>query len=152
MVARKTIAENRKARHEYLIEEVFEAGLVLSGTEVKSLREGRSTINESYASPERGAIWLINANIPEYAPAQRFNHEPRRPRKLLLKQREIDKLTGAVQKEGRTIVPLKMFFNERGLAKIEIALATGKKLHDKRDTEKNRDWQRQKARIMREKG
>jgi SsrA-binding protein len=152
MPERKTIAENRKARHEYQIEEVFEAGLMLTGTEVKSLREGRSTIHESYASPERGAIWLINANIPEYAPAQRFNHEPRRARKLLLKQRQIDKLTGAVQKEGRTIIPLKMFFNERGLAKIEIALATGKKLHDKRESEKSRDWDRQKARIMREKG
>jgi SsrA-binding protein len=152
MAARRNVAENRKARHEYQIEETLEAGLVLTGTEVKALREGRATIHESYASPEKGAIYLINANIPEYAPAQRFNHEPRRARKLLLKQREIDKLTGAVQREGRTIIPLRLYFNDRGVAKLEIALATGKKLHDKRQTEKDRDWQRNKARIMREKG
>lgn len=152
MPARKVIADNRRARHEYHIEDTFEAGLVLTGTEVKALREGRATIHESYASAEDGAVYLINAHIPEYAPAQRFNHEPRRRRKLLLHQREIDKLTGAVQREGRTIVPLKLFFNERGMAKLEIALATGKKLHDKRQTAKDRDWQRQKARLLREKG
>jgi len=152
MANSRSIADNRKARHEYHVEETFEAGIVLTGTEVKALREGRASIHESYASPEDGAIYLINAHIPEYAPAQRFNHEPRRRRKLLLKQREINKLTGSVQREGRTIVPLRMYFNSRGLAKLEIALATGKKLHDKRQTAKDRDWQRQKARLMREKG
>lgn len=146
------IAENRKARHNYFIEETFEAGLVLTGTEVKSLREGKANIAESYASDENGEIFLINAYIPEYSQGNRNNHAPRRPRKLLLSKREIGKLMGAVQREGMTIIPLKLYFNKRGLAKLQLALAKGKKVHDKRQTSKTRDWQRQKARLMREKG
>ena len=149
---RKIVAENRKARFNYAIEEVFEAGIELRGTEVKSLRAGRSTIAESYATDEGGEIILINANIPEYGQASYFNHEPKRPRKLLLRKREIAKLIIAVQRDGMTIVPLKMYFNDRGKAKIEIALAKGKKLHDKRESEKNKDWNRDKARLMRDKG
>jgi SsrA-binding protein len=149
---RKIVAENRKARFNYAIGETFEAGLQLVGTEVKSLRQRKANIAESYISPERGAIWLINSNIPEYAQANRFNHEPKRARKLLLHKKEVNKLSGAVQREGMTIVPLKLYFNERGLAKLELALAQGKKLHDKRESEKARDWQREKGRLMREKG
>ena len=149
---RKIVAENRKARFNYSIGETFEAGLQLVGTEVKSLRQRKANIAESYVSPERGAIWLINSNIPEYAQANRFNHEPKRARKLLLHKKEVNKLSGAVQREGMTIVPLKLYFNERGMAKLELALAQGKKLHDKRETEKARDWQREKGRLMREKG
>jgi SsrA-binding protein len=149
---RKIVAENRKARFNYQIGETFEAGLQLAGTEVKSLRQSRANIAESYVAPERGEIWLINANIPEYLKANRFNHEPRRPRKLLLHKRQVNRLAGAVQREGMTIVPLRLYFNERGRAKLEIALAQGKKVHDKRETEKARDWQREKGRLMREKG
>jgi SsrA-binding protein len=149
---RKIVAENRKARFNYQIGETFEAGLQLAGTEVKSLRQSRANIAESYVAPERGEIWLINANIPEYLQANRFNHEPRRPRKLLLHKRQMNRLAGAVQREGMTIVPLRLYFNERGRAKLEIALAQGKKVHDKRETEKARDWQREKGRLMREKG
>ena len=149
---RKIVADNRKARFNYLIGETFEAGIQLAGTEVKSLRQSKATIAESYVSPERGEIWLINANIPEYLQANRFNHEPKRARKLLLSKRQIGRLMGAVQREGMTIVPLKLYFNERGMAKVEIALATGKKLHDKRETEKARDWAREKGRLIREKG
>ena len=149
---RKIVADNRKARFNYLIGETFEAGIQLAGTEVKSLRQSKATIAESYVSPERGEIWLINANIPEYLQANRFNHEPKRPRKLLLNKRQIGRLMGAVQREGMTIVPLRLYFNERGMAKVEIALATGKKLHDKRETEKARDWAREKGRLIREKG
>ena len=149
---RKIIADNRKARFNYEIGEAVEAGIALTGTEVKSLRESRANIAESYVSPEGGEVWLINANIPEYKQASRFNHEPRRARKLLLHKRQIDRLVGAVQREGMTIVPLKLYFNARGMAKVEIALAKGKQLHDKRETEKKRDWQREKARLMREKG
>jgi SsrA-binding protein len=149
---RKIVAENRKARFNYAIGETFEAGLQLVGTEVKSLRQRKANIAESYVSPERGAIWLINSNIPEYAQANRFNHEPKRARKLLLHKKEVNKLAGAVQREGMTIVPLKLYFNERGMAKLELALAQGKKLHDKRESEKARDWQREKGRLMREKG
>jgi SsrA-binding protein len=149
---RAQVAENRRARFDYAIEDSFEAGMVLTGTEVKALREGRANITESYASPEKGELWLINAYIPEYGPANRFNHPPRRPRKLLVKRRELSKLMGAVERQGRTIVPLKLYFNDRGLAKLEIALAVGKKTHDKRDAVKTRDWQRDKARLMREKG
>ncbi len=149
---RKIVADNRKARFNYLIGETFEAGIQLAGTEVKSLRQSKATIAESYVSPERGEIWLINANIPEYLQANRFNHEPKRPRKLLLNKRQIGRLMGAVQREGMTIVPLKLYFNERGMAKLEIALAQGKKLHDKRETEKARDWAREKGRLIREKG
>ena len=149
---RTIIADNRKARYNFEIGEVLEAGIALTGTEVKSLRQSKANIAESYVSPEGGEIWLINANIPQYLQASRFNHEPRRPRKLLLHKREIAKLIVAAQQQGMTIVPLKLYFNDRGVAKIEIALARGKKLHDKRETEKKRDWQREKARLLREKG
>jgi SsrA-binding protein len=149
---RKIVAENRKARFNYLIGETFEAGIQLAGTEVKSLRQGKANIAESYVSPERGEVWLINANIPEYLQANRFNHEPTRPRKLLLHKRQVNRLLGAVQREGMTVVPLRLYFNDRGRAKVEIALAQGKKLHDKRETEKARDWQREKGRLLREKG
>ena len=149
---RKIVADNRKARFNYLIGETFEAGIQLHGSEVKSLRSSRAAIAESYVSPERGEIFLINATIPVYAQAGRFNHEPKRPRRLLLNKREIGKLMGAVEREGMTIVPLRLYFNERGMAKVEIALAQGKKLHDKRETEKKRDWEREKGRLMREKG
>jgi len=147
----KTVAENRKARYSYFIEDTMEAGIVLTGTEVKALRQGRANIAESYASPEGDELWLINAHIPEYKSGNRNNHEPTRRRKLLLKRREIDRLASARQKEGMTLVPLKLYFNERGLAKLSVGLAKGKKLHDKRATEKNRDWQRQKQRLLREK-
>ena len=150
--AQRLIAENRKARFNFEISETFEAGIMLSGTEVKSLRGGKITIAESYASPKAGELWLVNADIPEYDKAHQFNHERRRPRKLLLSRRQIDKLAQAVEREGMTIVPLKLYFNPRGRAKVEVALARAKKLHDKRDTEKARDWQRDKARLMRDKG
>jgi SsrA-binding protein len=148
----KVIAENRKARFNYEIGEVVEAGIALTGTEVKSLRQGKATIAESYADAKGGEIWLVNANIPEYLQASRFNHAPKRPRKLLLHRRQIDKLAAAVEREGMTIVPLKMFFNDKGRAKIEIALGRGKKLHDKRETEKKRSWERERGRLMRLKG
>jgi SsrA-binding protein len=148
----KTVAENRKARHEYIIEDVFEAGIALTGTEVKSLRFGEGSIGEAYAEVKGDEVWLINANIPEFSHGNRFNHEPRRPRKLLLHAREIDKLHGAVARQGMTLVPLSIYFNERGRAKVELALAKGKKLHDKREAERDRDWKRQQARILRERG
>lgn len=147
---RKVIADNRKARFNYEIGETFEAGIQLLGTEVKSLRANKATIGEAYVSPENGEIWLINSFIPEYTQANQFNHDPRRHRKLLLHRKEMTKLMNAVQREGMTIVPLKMYFNGRGMAKLEVALAKGKKIHDKRETEKKRDWQRQKARLLRE--
>ncbi|MEL6364490.1 MAG: SsrA-binding protein SmpB [Pseudomonadota bacterium] len=150
--ARKVVAENRRARREYFIEDEFEAGLMLTGTEVKALREGQANIAESYASPEDGGLWLINANIPEYSGGNRENHEPKRRRKLLLHAREIAKISEAVQRKGYTIAPLQLYFNDRGIAKLSIGLAKGKKLHDKRDTDKSRDWERQKARLLREKG
>jgi len=146
------VSINRRARFDYEIEETFEAGLVLQGSEVKSLREGKANIAESYVSPENDEIWLINSDIPTYGPANRFNHEPRRPRKLLLKRREIGKLTGSVAKEGRTIIPLRLFFNDRGIAKLQIGLARGKKTIDKRETIKQRDWNKQKARLMKDHG
>ncbi len=149
---RKLIAENRRARFDYLIEDTLEAGIQLVGTEVKSLRNGRANIAESYASPENSELWLINATIPEYPPAGQFNHEPRRPRKLLVRSRELKRLMGAVEREGRTLVPLKLYFNPRGIAKLELALAKGKKAHDKRAATKDREWKRQQARLMREKG
>ena len=149
---RKIVAENRRARYNFEIDEVFEAGLVLTGTEVKSLRTGKATIAESYASAERGELFLINATIPEFLQANRFNHEPKRPRKLLMKAREIAKLAISTEREGMTLVPLKIFFNERGIAKLEIAIARGKKLHDKRETEKIRDWNREKSRVLRDRG
>ena len=142
------VAQNRKARHNYFIEETFEAGLSLTGTEVKSLRGGRSTIAESYVTAVEGEAWLVNATIPVYAGGNRNNHEPRRPRKLLLHRSQVNKLIGAIQREGRTVVPLQVYFNPRGRAKIEIALVTGKQAHDKRQTIKDRDWQRQRARLL----
>lgn len=148
--AKKLIAENRRARFDFEIEEVFEAGIVLKGTEVKSLREGRANIAESYASSENGGIWLINSYIPEYGPASRFNHEPRRHRKLLLKTREINKLLGAIERQGRTLVPTKLYFSH-GLAKLELALAKGKKSQDKRDTTADREWKIKQGRILRDK-
>ncbi len=149
----KIAAQNRKARFNYEIGEVFEAGIALTGSEVKSLRTGKATIAESYADAHDGEIWLINANIPEYKQAgPYYNHEPKRQRKLLLHKRQINKLLGAVEREGMTLIPLKLYFNERGRAKLEIALARGKKLHDKRETSKKRDWERQKSRLMRQKG
>jgi SsrA-binding protein len=146
------IAENRRARFDYFLEDKLEAGLSLTGTEVKALREGRANIAESYASAEGREIVLINAYIPEYANANRFNHEPRRPRKLLLHRRQIDRLLGAVQREGRTIVPTRLYWDAKGRAKLEIALAKGKKTQDKRQAEADRDWARDKARLMRDKG
>ena len=148
----KVVADNRKARFNYAIAETFEAGIALTGTEVKSLRQGKATIAESFAGPREGEFWLFNANIPEYLQANRFNHAPKRPRKLLLHAREISKLVGAVEREGMTVVPLKMYFNARGRAKVELALARGKKLHDKRETEKKRMWDRERGRLLREKG
>ena len=148
----RVAADNRRARFNYEIGQTFEAGLALTGTEVKSLREGRSNITDSYAGERGGELWLYNAYIPEYLQANRFNHETRRPRKLLLHKREIDRLAGAVQREGMTVVPLKIYFNDRGRAKVELALARGKKMHDKRETEKKRDWNREKARVMRDRG
>ena len=142
-------ADNRKARFNYEIGQTFEAGIALTGTEVKSLRGGKATIGESYAGEMNGEIYLFNAYIPEYLEANRFNHETRRPRKLLLHKREVNKLIGAVQREGMTVVPLKVYFNERGRAKVEVALARGKKLHDKRETERSRDWQREQGRLLR---
>ena len=152
MSVTKLIAENRRARYDYFIEEVFEAGLVLTGSEVKSLREGRANIAESYASAEGEAIILINADIPPFKHGNRFNHEPRRPRKLLLHKKEIGKMMGAVNREGQTLIPLKLYFNEKGLAKLEVGIAKGKKLHDKREAAADRDWARDKARLMRDKG
>jgi SsrA-binding protein len=144
----KIVAENRKARFNYEIIDTYEAGLALTGTEVKALREGKANIAESYASDEGNEIWLINSHLPEYLQANRFNHEPRRRRKLLLNKREINRLRQAINREGMTLVPLKIYFNEKGRAKLELALAKGKKLHDKRETEKERDWNRQKSRLL----
>ena len=148
----KVVADNRKARFNYEIGETFEAGIALTGTEVKSLRQGKATIAESYADSRGGELWLVNANIPEYLQGGRFNHAPKRPRKLLLHKRQIDKLSGAVEREGMTLVPLKLYFNEKGRAKLELALARGKKLHDKRETEKKRTWDRERGRLLRSKG
>lgn len=148
----KSVAENRKARFNYEIGEVVEAGIVLTGSEVKSLRLGKATIGESYADAREGAIWLINSNIPEYLQASRYNHTPKRPRKLLLHQRQIDKFATAIEREGMTLVPLKLYFNEQGRAKVEIALGKGKKMHDKRETLKKRSWDRERGRLMRDKG
>jgi SsrA-binding protein len=151
-MAGRVIAENRRARFDYFLEDAVEAGLALTGTEVKSLRNGRANIAESYADVQGDEIVLINADIPPYAQGNRFNHEPRRPRKLLLHRKQIEKLIGAVQREGRTLIPVKLYWNDKGLAKLELALAKGKKLHDKREVAAERDWQRDKARLMREKG
>ncbi len=148
----RSIAENRRARFDFEIMETFEAGIMLQGSEVKSLRTGKANIADSYASNEGGEIFLINGYIPEYTQAGRFNHETRRPRKLLLHAREIKKLIGSIQRDGLTLVPLKLYFNDRGIAKLQIALARGKKIHDKRQTQKDRDWNRQKSRLLRERG
>ena len=148
----KVVAENRKARFNYAIEDTVEAGIALTGTEVKSIRNGKTTIAESYADTKGGEIWLINSNITEYLQAGRFNHTPKRPRKLLLHKRQINKLIGAVERDGMTLVPLKLYFNDKGRAKVELALAKGKKLHDKRESEKKRDWDREKGRLLRQKG
>ena len=148
----KVVAENRRARFDYFLEEFFEAGVALAGTEVKSLRTGQGNIADSYAELKDGEVWLINANIPEFSHGNRFNHEPKRPRKLLLKAREIKKLTGAVQRGGFTLIPMQIYFNERNRAKVELALARGKKLHDKRETTKEREWARDKARLLRDRG
>jgi SsrA-binding protein len=149
---RKVVAENRKARYNYFIEETLEAGIMLAGSEVKSLRLGQSNIAESYAEAKEGEMYLVNAYIPEYKQASYLNHESRRPRKLLLRKREIERLSAAIRRGGMTVVPLRLYFNDRGRAKLELGLAKGKKLVDKRETEKARDWQKQKARLMREKG
>ena len=142
-------ALNRRARHDYLIEDKLEAGLVLHGTEVKSLRQGGASIAEAYADVQSGELFLVNANIPEYKASAHFNHQPRRPRKLLLHRKQVDRLLGAVKREGVTIVPLALYFNERGRAKVELGLATGKRKSDKRQAERDRDWQRNKARLLR---
>ena len=149
--ARKVVADNRKARFNYEIGETIEAGIALTGSEVKSLRAGKATIGESYADTRDGEVWLINANIPEYLQAGRFNHSPKRPRKLLLHKNQMNKLIGAVQRKGTTLIPLSVYFNDRGIAKVELGVATGKKQHDKRQTEKERDWQREKSRVMSDK-
>ncbi len=148
----RAVAENRKARFAYEILDTYEAGLVLTGTEVKSLREGQANIQESYASAEDGEIWLINSYLPEYLQGNRFNHEPRRRRKLLLNKKEMARLAQGVDREGMTMVPLKIYFNDRGRAKLLLGLAKGKKLHDKRETEKKRDWAREKSRLLKERG
>ena len=146
------IAQNRRARRDYIIEETLEAGIALMGTEVKSLRGGKVSLAEAYAGPKDGDLYLLNCTIDEYPNSRHFNHEPRRPRKLLVHRRERDRLLGAVKREGVTLVPLKIYFNARGRAKLQLGLAKGRKKHDKRDLEKTRDWQRQKARVMRDRG
>ena len=148
----RVVADNRKARFNYEIVDTYEAGIALTGTEVKSLRSGKATIGEAYAGPSGEEFFLFNAYIPEYLQANRFNHETKRPRRLLLHRNQINKLLGATQREGFTVIPLKIYFNERGMAKVELGLGRGKKLHDKRETEKERSWNREKARLMRDKG
>ena len=152
VISHGLVAENRRSRYDYAIGETMEAGLVLTGTEVKSLRLGKAQITESYASPEKGELWLINAHIPEYLQANRFNHEERRPRKLLVSKKQLVHLGEEVARAGNTIVPLKLYFNERGRAKLLLAVAKGKKLHDKRESEKKRDWGREKGRLLRARG
>lgn len=149
---KKTVAENRRARFDYHIDETFEAGIVLTGTEVKSLRFGEGSIAESYAEVRDGEVWLVNSNVPEFSHGNRFNHEPKRPRKLLLHEREIARLQGSVERKGMTLVPLSIYFNGQGRAKVELALARGKNAADKRQTVKDRDWKREQGRLMREHG
>lgn len=148
-----TVAQNRRARYDYFIDDKIEAGIVLYGTEVKSLREGHASLSEAWAGPREGAIWLNNCHIPEYGNSAKYGtHEVRRPRKLLLHKREIEKLSGAANRQGVTIVPMSIYFNDRGIAKVMLGLARGKRQVDKRQTTKDRDWQRQKARLIREAG
>jgi SsrA-binding protein len=149
---KKVVAENRRARYDYAIDQTFEAGIALTGTEVKSLRFGEGSIAESYAEVKDGEVWLINANVPEFSHGNRFNHEPKRPRKLLLHEREIGKLHGAVARQGMTLVPLSIYFNGRGRAKVELALARGRKAPDKREYEKEKDWKREQGRLLRQHG
>ncbi len=152
LIAGRIAAENRKARHEYSIQDTIEAGIMLLGTEVKSLRDGRANLTESYAGQQEGELFLFNAYIPEYQVKTAFTHEERRPRKLLVHKKEARKLLGAISREGMTIVPLSIFFNDRGLAKVSLGLAKGRKLHDKRAAEKERDWNREKSRVLRNRG
>ena len=149
---KKTVAENRRAKFDYYIEDVMEAGIALTGTEVKSLRFGEGSIAESYAEVRKGEAWLVNSNVPEFSHGNRFNHEPKRPRKLLLHRREVDRLQGAIERKGMTLVPLSIYFNSSGRAKVELAVAKGKNAADKRQTVKDRDWKREQGRIMREHG
>lgn len=148
----KTVAENRRARFEFFIEDVYEAGIALTGTEVKSLRGGQGSIVESYAEVRDGQVWLVNSNIPEFSHGNRYNHEPKRVRKLLLNHREIEKMHGAVARKGMTLVPLTVYFNSQGRAKMELAIARGKNVQDKRETVKDRDWKREQGRLMRDRG
>ncbi|MGE0253676.1 MAG: SsrA-binding protein SmpB [Alphaproteobacteria bacterium] len=150
--ARRFVVQNRRARFEYFIDDNLEAGLVLTGSEVKSLRRGQAVLADAWAGEKDGELWLFNSYIAEYTEAKNFNHEPKRPRKLLLKARERDRLVGAIRRDGATLVPLSLYFNERGIAKIDLGLARGKRKADKRETIKDRDWQRDKARLMRDKG
>ena len=149
---RKIVAQNRKARHDFFINDSIEAGIVLLGSEVKSLRQGRGSLVDAWAGEKMGELWVFNAHIPAYEAANRLNHEPMRPRKLLVKARERNRLLSAVARQGVTLVPLAIYFNERGIAKVDLGIATGKRKYDKRQTEKNRDWQRQKGRLLRDKG
>ncbi|WP_332811370.1 SsrA-binding protein SmpB [Sphingomonas sp.] len=149
---KKIVAENRRARYDYAIEDTYEAGIALTGTEVKSLRFGEGSIAESYAEVKDEQVWLINANIPEFSHGNRFNHEPKRPRKLLLHEREINKLFGLVARQGMTLVPLSIYFNSRGRAKVELAVARGRKSHDKREHEKAKDWKKEQGRLLRQHG
>jgi SsrA-binding protein len=150
--AARVVAQNRKARHDYLIDSTLEAGVVLKGTEVKSLREGGCQITDAYAASEGGELWLLNAHIPEYRGGNRLNHEPRRRRKLLVHKRQLSRLIGAVEREGMTLIPLSIYFNPQGRAKIELGLGKGKKKHDKREAERARDWSRERGRLLRAKG
>src|SRR5436190_18405873 len=147
--AGRYVAQNRRGRHDYMIDDTLEAGLVLHGSEVKVLRQGQASIAEAYAGEEGGELFLVNANIPEYSASAHFNHQPRRPRKLLLHRKELSRLLGAIRREGVTVVPLSIYFNERGRAKVELGVARGKRKADKRQAERDRDWQRSRARIMR---
>lgn len=148
----RLVAQNRKARHDYFIDDTLETGIVLAGTEVKSLRQGRGSLVDAWAGERDGELWLFNAYIPEYGSGNRFNHETKRPRKMLVHKRERDRLLGAVKRQGVTLVPLSIYFNDRGIAKVQLGLARGKRQYDKRETDKARDWNRQKARLLREKG
>lgn len=150
LVETGTVADNRRARFDYEVLDTLEAGIVLTGTEVKSLRNGKAQITEAYVSPEGGELWLINANIPEYVQANRFNHDEKRRRKLLVSARELDRLAKGVERQGHTIVPLRLYFNDRGMAKLLIGLAKGRKSYDKREVQKKMDWNRDKQRLLKQ--